>query len=249
MHTFGSLLSSSKRLASAGGHCLYLFTVGLLHPVSRFRAKQVCHFLGHFDRKALLPSVGISKLVGPDVPVTVRAVSQSNWNVNAFELAVLNALVVHFKPHRIFEIGTFDGRTTLNLAANTSPDALVYTLDLPPGTVNLPGGVQSGERFRGTDVEGRIRPLYGNSFDFDFSPYAGSIDLVFVDAGHAYENVANDSKVAMQLVGNRPGVIVWHDYETIAGVTQAVDELIPTRSKDERFFRIEGTSLACLVRS
>lgn len=249
MHTFGSLVTSSKRYAVTGGHCLYLFTLGLLRPASRLRAKQVSQFLGHFDRKAHLPLVRINELVGPDVPVTVRAASQSVWNVNAFELTVLNALVVHFKPHRIFEIGTFDGRTTLNLAANTSPDALVYTLDLPPGTVNLPGGVQSGERFRGTDVEGRIRPLYGNSFEFDFLPYAGSIDFVFVDAGHEYENVANDSKAAMQLVGDRPGVIVWHDYETIAGVTKALDELIPTRAKNERFFRIEGTSLACLVRA
>ena len=33
--------------------------------------------------------------------------------------------------HAIFEIGTFDGRTTLNLALNCAPEGKVYTLDLP----------------------------------------------------------------------------------------------------------------------
>ncbi len=50
-------------------------------------------------------------------------------NVNVAELAVLNALCRTLKPKSIMEIGTFDGRTTLNLALNSN--AQVFTLDLP----------------------------------------------------------------------------------------------------------------------
>jgi len=39
------------------------------------------------------------------------------------------------KARNIFEIGTFDGRTTRNMAANVTKDGHVYTLDLPSDLV------------------------------------------------------------------------------------------------------------------
>ena len=100
------------------------------------------------------------------------------------------------KAETIFEFGTFDGRTTLNIAANTSPAAKIYTIDLPREMANnvthkLEKGEkhfvekdQSGSQYKGTEFKQKIIQLYGDSVNYDFSEYFGNMDFVFVDASH-----------------------------------------------------------------
>jgi hypothetical protein len=57
-----------------------------------------------------------------------------------------------------------------------------------------------------------ILHLEGDSRDFDFSPYYGKQDLVFVDGDHHFDSVVNDTKVAFNLVKKNTGAIIWHDY-------------------------------------
>jgi len=148
-------------------------------------------------------------------------------------------------------------RWSYELRPHTAPEAQVFTLDLPPtGKAELPLAANeqhyikkdaSGLRYQGTDYEGKIVQLYGDSAKFDFSPYFGTMDLVFVDASHSYEYVLSDSRVARKLLGPAGGVIFWHDYGTWIGVTRALEEL---RAGDPRFQglrRVTGTALACLV--
>jgi hypothetical protein len=52
-------------------------------------------------------------------------------NVSALELIALAKLARVSGASTFFEIGTFDGRTSLNLAANSPEGAVVHTLDLP----------------------------------------------------------------------------------------------------------------------
>src|SRR5229473_3288527 len=47
------------------------------------------------------------------------------------EVIIVCMLVREFQPKRIFEIGTFMGKTTYHLAANSGDDARIFTLDLP----------------------------------------------------------------------------------------------------------------------
>lgn len=75
-------------------------------------------------------------------------------------------------PKLIIEIGTFDGRTTLNLAVNSPPKTKIVTLDLPPNEetkfelapfeeyfVNKP---VSGERF--VDCPTEMKPYAKKKF-------------------------------------------------------------------------------------
>ncbi len=135
----------------------------------------------------------------------------------SYELAVINLVVSSLAPKALFEIGTFDGRTTLNMAANSPDDAVVYTLDLPgPELQNTTYTLEaiekkfvekpaSGSRFGKRPEAAKIRQLYGDSAKFDFSACFDKIDLVFVDASHAYEYVLNDSRVALKLLRNGRG--------------------------------------------
>ncbi len=123
------------------------------------------------------------------------------------------------RPRRIFEIGTAKGFTALQFAAN-APDAEVFTLDIPPTTPTaLPitvmdrvfASVEKGETIKKNQARARIQQLFGDSATFDFSQYAGTIDLFFIDGAHTYEYVKNDTLKALECC-HSGSVITWHDY-------------------------------------
>jgi predicted O-methyltransferase YrrM len=155
------------------------------------------------------------------------------------ELAYLALLARATEANRIFEIGTFRGRTALTFALNTADTAIIHTLDLPPDPHQLDGmndadaliatHADPGADYRGTPVEHKIRQLYGDSRTFDFEPYLGTMDLVFVDGGHDYDIVSSDTRNALRLIHDG-GVVIWHDFANYGDyndVTRAVVELVP----------------------
>lgn len=182
---------------------------------------------------------------------------KANGNVRLSELAILNSLAQAVADgSNIFEIGTFDGRTSLNLAFSSPPHCQVYTLDLKPemdtafdlaeGERHMVEKTKSGARidaYRSSarETASRIHQLYGDSASFDFSPYYGSCSLVFIDASHAYEYVLSDSRAALRML--KPGgVILWHDYGIWSGVTDALEHLASGEMPGIQC--IQGTSLA-----
>jgi predicted O-methyltransferase YrrM len=121
-------------------------------------------------------------------------------------------------PARYFEIGTGDGRSALLVAANTPASTQLYTLD--PG---YPSEPIKGSVFRNRPEAAKIEQLSGSSLSFDFAPYHGQMDLVFVDGSHALADVVVDSHTAFKLAA--PGArILWHDllYDSCE-VIQAID--------------------------
>ncbi|MEM6553433.1 MAG: class I SAM-dependent methyltransferase [Planctomycetota bacterium] len=215
----------------------------VVHGPSLGRFVKVAERAGVYGYKPELPVRGLRELIEPGVRVELQSVPSEPWQVSPSELAAIAALAVSYRPETIFEIGTFDGRTTLNLHLNR-PEAKVITLDLPPADQNLPDEKIAGMLIRDRVEAGAIEQLYGNSLAFDFSPYAGQQDFVFIDAGHSYENALSDTRNALWLVEGREGTIVWHDYAGWAGVTQAVQESIATVASPVDACWISGTSLA-----
>lgn len=170
------------------------------------------------------------------------------------ELAYLALITRAVKPERIFEIGTFHGRTALNFALNSGPEAVIYTLDLPPeeridavrrahpADAALIKKSDTGLYFRQRVESSQIHQLYGDSVQFDFTPYLGKIDLVFIDGAHDYRTASTDTTNALRII--KPGGwIVWHDfgnYGDYNDVTRAVLDLLPPSG----VFQIDNTQLA-----
>jgi len=169
---------------------------------------------------------------------------------------VLCALAALLEPRTIFEIGTYHGDTTWLLARNV-PAARVYTLDF--GGLDDVQGAQlevtdadeyfrewgRGARFRGTPEAERITQLVGDSATFDFSPYRGSIDLVYIDASHSYSYVRADTEAALAMLSPR-GAIVWDDYTHYAGIFAYLNEL--ARSLEQPIVHLLDTRLAVYSR-
>ncbi len=53
-------------------------------------------------------------------------------NIQPYELFVLMTIVKACQAKQVFEIGTFNGRTTRNFSANIAAGGQVYSLDLEP---------------------------------------------------------------------------------------------------------------------
>jgi predicted O-methyltransferase YrrM len=236
----------------------YLFSFGWLSRRNRGLIASICrHFgVGRGTQTRTLPVVSAESLSGQHLPVMLLEPNAADGNVTLQELLALVRSVAERKPTRLLELGTFDGRTTLNLAANVVGDARVITVDLPAdasSALHAAAGDEvyvqkpvSGARYRGTPFEGRIEQRLGDTATLDFSDLAGKCDWVFVDAAHSYDYVMNDSTVAREVL-RAPGIIFWHDYGTWPGVTQALNELQRADPWFAGLKQIEGTSLAVLV--
>jgi hypothetical protein len=245
------------RYAAAATSALYLLTLGVATTRGRRSIARLANDLGlDGPRAPKLPRIEPDALTSDRTTVTMRASAGTDGNVSHLELLVLNRLVRERVPSTIFEIGTFDGRTALNLAAN-APSATVYTLDLPPAP--RPQLVVdrydqqymrddiSGRLLVDSDVESRVHRLRGDSATFDFSPYAAQV--VFVDGAHSYEYVMSDARAALGLLRNGGGVVLFHDYSAWDGVTRALEELQATDPEFADLRWIDGTTLAILTRA
>jgi predicted O-methyltransferase YrrM len=248
------------RYVYAALSCAWLFALGWVSPRNRGLIFEICkHFGYRFPDivDPVLPKAELSELIPCPGSASFCALDSIDGNISPFETLAINCLISAFQPKAIFEIGTFDGRTAMNMAANIPEGATVYTIDLPRSRTaatklqlhpddNLYILKEPGLRFEGTDYAGRIVQLTGDSATFDFSPYWGRMDLVFVDGAHSYDYVRNDSDVAFRLLRSGEGTIIWHDFAIWPGVTKYLNEL---SSRGEAGLRsLKGTSLAILNR-
>jgi hypothetical protein len=261
------LLLFVTRYFYGAGSCLYLFTAGILSARHRRLLFKICQHFGYpFPWLAArwgtpepqIPQVDLSALVRSDTCIKSLEPVQNDGNVSLLEILTINSLITIQQPKTVFEIGTFDGRTTMNMAANSPPDAFVYTLDLPREDVERTRfpisqfdrpyieKSSSGERFQNSDCIAKIRQLIGDSATFDYAPYHQKMDFVLVDGSHSFDYALNDSLVAGRLISGR-GIILWHDYANCEGVTQALDALYGQGGHWSKLRWIKGTSFAYLL--
>jgi predicted O-methyltransferase YrrM len=195
-------------------------------------------------------------------PVVLDRDEPVDGNVSPYEIDVIATLVRAHAPMVLFEIGTFDGRTSLNMAANAPAGAVVYTLDLPAAGLGSTAFAlelnedifvrksRSGARFADGNASGEIIQLLGDSATFDFSPYHGQVDFMFVDGSHAYEYVKSDTIAALKMV-REGGIIIWHDYvrhgfTPFPGVPRALNEFYLTDGRFHDLTQIQDTSIVWL---
>lgn len=192
-----------------------------------------------------------------EIPIFMGSVVEG-W-LDDHQRMLIAALAKGLGYGSFFEIGTNRGRTTWTVARNC-PELRAYTLDVPLEAEADDAALAmasddrrffrpdaaTGEAFRDTPEAERITQLWGDSATFDFTPYAGSIDLVYIDGAHTYDYVVADSAKALELL-TPGGMIVWDDYGSNPGVYQAVNELAP--ALDRPVHHVFGTRMAIYGRT
>ena len=213
----------------------------------------------HLDKSrdmARLPAVPLERFTdektGAMEPVThlFPLVQQS---VTVIEAVSLGVLLRKHSAKRVFEFGTHRGVSTTQLALNVGEGGRVFTLDLPrsdPRTkfdLKCASDLEISQQAKKADLipdhcRERITFIEQDSATFDETPYAGTMDAVFVDGAHVYEYVRNDSEKGWRML--RPGgVIIWHDFRP-----QTPDVMRYLFESDYNPSRVNGTTVAFAVK-
>jgi hypothetical protein len=205
-----------------------------------------------------LPWTRLDKLIPDSIAdtaqVTLKAIHTGDHNCSIHELVTLAAVSKWIAPQRALEIGTYDGRSALAIAANM-PGHL-WTMNLPPTIAESPGQdlnydaklalkVESGYRFKGTPESARITQVFADSTTFDYKEMGkdmGPFQYVFIDGCHEESVVLLDTARAMGLMDRTNSVILWHD-ATRFGVRPALQSL---RAKGHKISLVLGTTIAIL---
>jgi hypothetical protein len=167
------------------------------------------------------------------------------FSLDLLELAHVLSVSRFTGAKSILEIGTFDGFTALNLAANIDGEGKVHTVDLPnyakrDGSDNPYAPYVVGSKFEGEPEAAKIEQLWADSIKDDWRSFGGPFDMILIDGSHVYPDVKSDSANALRNL--RPGgTVFWHDYGHYLGVSKALDEL----ARDHHLAVIKGTRLAC----
>ncbi len=178
--------------------------------------------------------------------------------VDDSQRSIIAAVVRGLGCQTFFEIGTNLGRTTWTVARH-NPRLELYTLDVPRAERAEETAFElgaddrlyfrppeaCGEAFRDTSEAERITQLWGDSATFDYTPYEGTIDFIYVDGAPTYEYVKSDSANALRML-SPSGTIAWDDYTTGPGVYEHLLELAP--SIDRTIYHLNGTRLAVYSR-
>jgi predicted O-methyltransferase YrrM len=216
----------------------------------RWRLWRIREVLWGGERTGVYPDVPLGEITRREDVVTLLELPSEPYHISEIKLLAITALLVRGDARVVFEIGTADGRTTRNLAANLPPDGRVHTLTLPLSEDPVHRSMQSvrvGHGFLGTPEGARITQLWGDSTRFDYSPYAGSCQLVFIDAGNSEEAVRLNSEAALRLVDRRRGVIVWNDALHF-GTQRALPRLGRERALPVHQVRGTGLAILCFAR-
>ncbi len=213
---------------------------------------KILSFFGIKRNRIIIPVIPIDVLFS-SLDVDPLEKEETNGNITLKELTIISQIVKDNSPKNIFEIGTFNGRTTLNLAHFSPQDSKVYTLDLPKTDIETAKfGIEEGDRkYVDKNIIGeryqkntdKITQLYGDSATFDFSPYYGKMDFVFVDGAHSAPYVANDTEIAFKLL-RKGGIILWHDYGVWRGVIKVLNNYY---RKDVRFKNVKHIEESSIV--
>jgi len=170
----------------------------------------------------------------------------------------LATVVRNANPSVCLEIGTSDGHGTALMSLNASPQARIYTINIPPEEITSGAGGELttvalerekiGAYYRKRNMT-NITQILANTARWQ--PDIGPIDVALIDGCHDTRFVYNDTvKVLKQM---KPGsFVIWHDfnlslvnkYEWIYTVCLGVERLIADRLLKGQIFHVRDSWMA-----
>ena len=186
-----------------------------------------------------LPQLALSRYF-PDFTaraVRLQEVPRGDWSTPMHDVVMLLKIVLNAQPSRLMEVGSFRGYTALLMAQHMHEGAALVTVDRAP---------DHGEAYRDSPEAAQIERRVGET-----SPemFAGdqdqSYDLIFLDAGHFYEEVRYDTELLLPLLAD-DGYLVWHDYANWGYFTRhnGVPEYLNELAASLPIAHIAGTGMA-----
>ncbi len=192
----------------------------------------------HYEKISKIKKIYLSEMYPEiqNISLPMGVINEESGHENHVEMLYVVGLAKLINAKKIFEFGTYLGQTTYHLAG-ISEDTHVYTLDIKNEDPKIQES--KGRYFRNTEREQNITTFTCDSKCFDFSSYKGKMDFIFVDGGHTYKDVKNDTLKAFEMLAPG-GMILWHDY---APKTPDIPMFFSEFTQTTPLFRINNTSL------
>ncbi len=216
-----------------------------------------------------IPDVVDEKLKSPNKNMVVETFFVPNsWNVvgmtSDYEGWILS--VLSKKSFNIFEFGTCSGKTTFLFALNSPVNSKVYTVTLPPHEANkkitetldkkdnkisIRNAISESkyENFMFSnkpEIKNKIEVIFQDSKKLSIDRFLNTFDLMFIDGGHSYSCIKNDTEKAMKMI-KKNGLIFWHDYSAGKKSNSGVYKFLNEIRDSYEIFHIKNTSL-CFYR-
>jgi hypothetical protein len=180
-----------------------------------------------------------------------------------YEAWIMSCLAKSSK--NIFEFGTCSGKTTALFAFNSSLESKIYTVTLDPKNFsNLSFNNNKDEKvavrnavketvydqfiFTNMSIKNKINLIFEDSIKLNVDKFENSMDLIFIDGGHNYSCVKNDSEKSFKMIKNK-GYIFWHDYNIAKRSCRDVVKYLHEISKTKEIFHIKNTFLCYYKKS
>ncbi len=149
--------------------------------------------------------------------VLERTLEISQGMMHRIDVDSLAAAVLHCRPKRVFEIGTYRGASSemiLQLLPDVQVISIAFVNDQPGRKFNndelsvedVGALVSAGNRDRYTQLIGDSHKIDPEAFVRDH----GRMDLVFIDGDHSRDGVRQDTDLARAILAPG-GAIAWHD--------------------------------------
>ena len=166
--------------------------------------------------------------------------NQPQFGENWFSYPILYSNIVKKFPSesKFIEVGSWKGKSSAYMAveiANSNKNIEFYCVDTWEGSVEHQGMKELPKLYdifleNMKPVEQYYFPLKISSLDASKKFKDNSLDFVFLDASHEYEDVKNDIEVWLPKVKSG-GILAGHDYynegtDWFPGVKQAVNEIL-----------------------
>jgi len=148
------------------------------------------------------------------------------------------------------------------MGLNSSDDARIISITLSPDDIAdfrkkandnkvsfrniINESVYTKFLFTEKEVEKKIKIIFQNSLNLEHNKYKNEMDLIFVDGGHTYSVVKNDSEKSFEML-NSNGIILWHDYVPGKRSAEDVVKYINEISKQKKIYKIKNTSLCVFM--
>jgi predicted O-methyltransferase YrrM len=143
--------------------------------------------------------------------VVLNSTPRGGGSGSASEMMALATIAAAWGPANVLEFGTYDGASAWHLWANSPPDCRVTTLDLPAGTTtegSSDPALQGRKSRPYLPDDPRVRLVEVDSRTWE--PDTPGVDFCFIDAGHTYDCVKNDTEKALKVLAP-DGLLLWHD--------------------------------------
>ena len=174
-----------------------------------------------------------------------------------YEAWILSCLAKTSK--NIFEFGTCSGKTTALFALNSPAESRIYSVTLNPADLSslsleknqdVKVALNNAKKesiydqfiFTNMSIKNKINIIFEDSTRVNVDEFENLMDLIFIDGGHNYSCVKNDSEKSFKMIKDE-GYIFWHDYNVLKKSCKDVVKYIHEISKIKKIFHIKNTSL------